>query len=119
MTSGASAVAALSLSLPVRLALCAFFVEFGGLSVLLQSAGCLRLSLPRYLLTRVLLGTVAALLTAAATPLFCSAAVPTMAGPQKIMHNALDLVLVAASCGFGLLLVFVFTFVLPKRKRGL
>ena len=117
MTSGTSAVAALPLSLPVRLALCAFFVEFGGLSVLLQSAGCFRLSLPRCLLTRFLLGTVAALLTASATPLFCTAAVPTMAGPQKIMHNMLDLVIVAASCGFGLLLVFVFTFVLPKQKR--
>lgn len=118
MTSGANAVAALPLSLPMRLALSAFFLRFGGFSVLLQSASHLPLSLPRYCLIRLIPALLSALAVYLLTPLFCPAAtVPTMATGREMLQNTFDLLAVSLSCGFGLLLVFVFTFGLSKRKR--
>jgi hypothetical protein len=119
MTSGANAVAGLPLSLPMRLALSAFFLQFGGISVLLQSASCLPLSLPRYCLIRLITALAAALAVYLLTPLFCpDAAVPTLATGAEMRRNAFDLIAVSLSSAFGLLLVFVFTFGLSKRKRG-
>ena len=118
MTSGANAIAALPFSLPLRLALCAFFVQSGGLSVLLQSASVLPLSLPRYGLTRLFPALAAALAVFFLTPLFCpDTTAPTMATGREMLQNTFDLLAVSLSCGFGLLLVFVFTFGLSKRKR--
>ena len=118
MTSGANAVAALPFSLPLRLALSAFFLQFGGISVLLQSASCLPLSLPRYCLIRLIAALAAALAVYLLTPLFCpDAAVPTLATGAEMRRNAFDLIAVSLSSALGLLLVFVFTFGLSKRKR--
>ena len=118
MTSGANAVAALPFSLPLRLALSAFFLQFGGISVLLQSASCLPLSLPRYSLIRLIAALAAALAVYLLTPLFCpDAAVPTLATGAEMRRNAFDLIAVSLSSALGLLLVFVFTFGLSKRKR--
>lgn len=118
MTSGVSLLAALPLSLPLRLALSVFFLQFGGISVLLQSASCLPLSLPRYCLLRLITALAAALAVYLLTPLFCpDATVPTMATGREMLQNTFDLLAVSLSCGFGLLLVFVFTFGLSKRKR--
>ncbi|MBR4906090.1 MAG: hypothetical protein IKZ44_04475 [Clostridia bacterium] len=119
MTSGVSAVAALPLSLPLRLALTAFFIQFGGASVLLQSASHVPLSLPRYCLIRLCTALLAALTVYYLTPLFCPAvAVPTLASRAEMLQNGFDLLAVSLSSALGLLLVFVFTFGLSKRKRG-
>jgi hypothetical protein len=118
MTSGVSLLAGLPLSLPMRLALSAFFLQFGGISVLLQSASCLPLSLPRYCLIRLITALAAALAVYLLTPLFCpDAAVPTLATGAEMRRNAFDLIAVSLSSALGLLLVFVFTFGLSKRKR--
>ena len=118
MTSGVSAVAALPASLPLRLALAAFFIQFGGDSVLLQSASHVPLSLPRYCLVRLCTALLAALIVFLLTPLFCPAvAVPTLATRTEMLQNGFDLLAVSLSSAFGLLLVFVFTFGLSKGKR--
>ena len=118
MTSGASAAAVLPASLPLRLAVAAFLIQFGGVSVLLQSASYVSLSLPRYCLVRFCTALLAALTTFFLSPLFCSAAaVPTLASGAEMLQNSFDLLAVAFSSAFGLLLVFVFTFGLSNRKR--
>lgn len=118
MTSGVSAVAALPASLPLRLAFVAFFIQFGGVSVLLQSASYLPLSLPRYCLVRLCTALLAAFTVYLLTPLFCPAiAVPTLATRAEMLQNGFDLLAVTLSSALGLLLVFVFTFGLSNRKR--
>ena len=118
MTSGASQLSALPLSLPLRLALAAFLLRFGGVSVLLQSASHASLSVLRHALTCVLFALPAALAVFLLTPLFCpDAAVPTLASGREMLRNTFDLLAVTLSSAFGLLLVFVFTFGLSKRKR--
>ena len=118
MTSGVSEVAALRLSLPLRLALTAFFIQFGGVSVILQSASHAPLSLPRYCLIRLCTSLLAALTVYFLTPLFCPAgAVPTLATRAEMLQNGFDLLAVSLSSALGLLLVFVFTFGLSKGKR--
>ncbi len=118
MTSGAHEIAALPFSLSLRLALCAFFIQLGGLSVALQSASNLSLPLPQYLLRRLPLALSAALAVYFLTPLFCpDAAVPTLATGAEMVRNTFDMLAVSLSSAFGLLLVFVFTFGLSKRKR--
>ena len=118
MTSGVSAVAALPASLPLRLALTAFFIQFGGVSVLLQSASYVPLSLPRYCLVRLCSALISALTVFLLTPLFCPAVVvPTLATRAEMLQNSFDLLAVSLSSALGLLLVFVFTFGLSKGKR--
>lgn len=118
MTSGVAATAALPLSLPLRLALAAFFIQFGGVSVMLQSASYLPLSLPRYCLVRLCTALLAALAVWFLTPLFCpSVTVPTLATRAEMVRNGLDLLAVSLSSALGLLLVFVFTFGLGRQKR--
>lgn len=119
MTSGVSAVAATPLSLSLRLAIAAFFIQFGGVSVLLQSASHVPLSLPRYCLIRLCTALFAALTVYFLTPLFCpSVTVPTLATRAEMLRNTFDLFAVSLSSALGLLLVFVFTFGMSKRKRG-
>ena len=118
MTSGVSAVAATPLSLPLRLALAAFFIRLGGVSVLLQSASYLPLSLPRFCLIRFCTALFAALTVYLLTPLFCPAvAVPTLATRAEMLRNGFDLLAVSLSSALGLLLVFVLTFGLGRQKR--
>ena len=118
MTCGSSAAAALPLSLPLRLALCAFLIQFGGLSVLLQSAAFLPLSLPRFCLIRFCTALAAAIAVYLLTPLFCpDVPVPTLASGAQMLQNSFDMLTVFLSAAFGLLLVFVFTFGLSQRKR--
>lgn len=118
MTSGVSAVAGLPISLPLRLAFAAFFIQFGGVSVLLQSASYLPLSLPRYCLIRLCTALLAALTVCLLTPLFCPAVtVPTLATGAEMFRNGVDLLAVSLSSAFGLLLVFLFTFTLQNQKR--
>lgn len=118
MTSGVSAIAELPASLPLRLAMTAFFIQFGGVSVLLQSANALPLSLPRYCFIRFLTALFSAIAVFFLTPLFCpNAVVPTFATGAEMLRNTVDLLAVSLSSAFGLLLVFVFTFSLSKRKR--
>ena len=119
MTSGVSAVSALPLSLPLRLALTAFFIQFGGVSVLLQSASHVPLPLPRYCLVRLCTALFAALTVYFLTPVFCPVVtVPTLATRAEMLRNTFDLLAVSLSSALGLLLVFVFTFGLSNRKRG-
>lgn len=118
MTTGISAIAFLPLSLPLRLALAAFFIQFGGLSVILQSASYIPLSLPRYCLVRLCSALLAALAVFLLTPLFCpDVSVPTLATGAEMLSNTIDLLAVTLSSAFGLLLVFVFTFGLCHQKR--
>ena len=118
MTCGVSAAALLPLSLPLRLSLCAFLIQFGGVSVLLQSASYLPLSFPKYCLRRVIGALLAACAVYFLTPLFCrDVPVPTLASGPQMLKNAADLLSVSIASGLGLLLVFAFTFGLSKRKR--
>lgn len=119
MTCGCEATAALRVSLPLRLSLCAFFVQFGGASVLLQTASALPLSFPRYLLGKLCMALASAILTFLLTPLFCPEPVlPTLAGGRQIVQNAASLAIVSVSAAVGLLFVFVLTFGLTKRKKA-
>ena len=118
MTSGVSAIAFVPFSLPLRLALAAFFIRFGGVSVLLQSASCLSLSIPRHVLTSFVSALLAAIAVYLLTPLFCpDAAVPTLASGAEMLQNSFDMLAVTLSSTIGLLLVFVFTFGLRHQKR--
>ena len=118
MTSGVSAIAALPLSLSLRLALAAFFIQFGGMSVLLQSASFLPLSLPRYCLGKLFLALISSFLTYFLTPLLCPArTAAAFATGTELLHNTFDLLAVSLSSVFGLLLIFVFTFGLGRQKR--
>ncbi len=118
LTTGAASIAVLPLSLPLRLALVAFFVQFGGLSVILQTASALPISALRYCLARLLTALAAAFAVWLLTPLFCpDTPIPTMASGVQMLQNATDLFLVTLSAAFGLLLVFLFTFILPRRKQ--
>ena len=119
MTSGASLTAALPFSLSPRLAICACLLSFGGISVLLQSASALPISVPKYLLVRAVLGAVSGTITFLLTPLFCTeTAVPTLASGPVMLQNTIDLTSIVLASAFGLLLVFVFTFGLKARKRS-
>lgn len=118
MTSGVSSVAAVPFSLPLRIAISAFFIQFGGVSVILQSASHLPLSLPRYCLVRFCTALIAAVAVYLLTPLLCpDVTVPTLATRAEILQNGFDLLAVSLSSALGLLLIFVFTFGLSKRKR--
>ncbi len=118
MTGGAAEAAALPLRLPLRLALCAFFLRFGGISVALQSVSALPQSLPRRLVSRFLSGLLSAIAVFLITPLFCSdPAVTAMASGEQIVKNSVDLLSVSLASCLGLSLIFVFTFGLSKRKR--
>ena len=119
MTSGASLTAALPFSLSLRLAICACLLSFGGISVLLQSASALPLSVPEYLLARAVLGVVSGTITFFLTPLFCpETAVQTLASGPVMLRNTVDLTSIVLASAFGLLLVFVFTFGLKARKMA-
>jgi len=110
MTSGVSGLAALPFSLPLRLALTAFLLQFGGVSVLFQSASALPLPLPRYCLIRLIGALLAAIAVYLFTLLFCpDTVVPTMASGTEMLQNGFDLLTVMLSCTFCLLFVFVFT----------
>jgi hypothetical protein len=117
LTTGAASIAVLPLSLPLRLSLVAFFVQFGGLSVILQTASALPISALRYCFVRLLTALIAALAVWLLTPLFCpDTPVPTMASGAQMLQSTTDLLLVTLSAAFGLLLIFLFTFVLPNRQ---
>ncbi len=118
MTCGVQAAAALSLPVAVRLALCAFFAQFGGVSVGLQCASHLPVSFSRWFAVRFVTGAIAAI----AVYLLSLALVPepvasVFASKDAIVRNAADLASVALASGFGLLLIFVFTAGSKKRKK--
>ncbi len=117
MTCGCEATAALALELRLRLALCAFFIQFGGVSVLLQAASALPLS-RRVLLGKLCMALASALIAYALTPLFCPESVlPTLASGRQIVQNTATLLIVIASAAVGLLFVFVLTFGFSLRKK--
>ena len=118
MTCGIRAVSACSLPLAVRLAVCAFFVQFGGCSVLLQSAANGPVSLSRYALSKGIFALISALLTLVLTPVFCpDGAVPTLASRTEIVENTATLLSVLLSAAIGLLAVFVLTFGLQYQEK--
>ena len=118
MTCGIRGIAEAPLPLSLRLALSAFFLQLGGAAVLLQTTSELMISYPRYLLVKLVYALCSALIAFALTPLFCpDAAVPTMASLAVMRNNAIDLVSILLSSAFGLLLIFVFTAGLYRKKR--
>ncbi|MBR0507739.1 MAG: hypothetical protein IJJ86_03940 [Clostridia bacterium] len=118
MTCGVQAAAGLSIPLAVRLAFCAFFVQFGGISVYLQCASLLSLPALRWFPLRLLFGAVSALVAYLAAKAFLpNEAVSVFASADAIVRNTLDLVSVALASGFGLLLIYVFTAGLKRRKK--
>lgn len=119
MTCGIRMIAETALSLPVRLALSAFFLQLGGGAVLLQTASELPISFSRYLLAKLVFALLSGAIAFALTPLFCpDTAVPTLASGSTVLKNSLDLLVALLASAFGLLLVFVFTAGLYKQKRG-
>ncbi len=118
MTCGVRAAVSLSLPTAVRLALCAFFVQAGGVSVFLQCASHISLRVSKWLPARLLIASVSALTAYLSAVMFLpDGTVSAFASADIIARNSLDLVSVAASAGFGLLLIFVFTSGLKHRKK--
>lgn len=118
MTCGVRAAAALPLPMSVRLALAAWFVQFGGLSVHLQTALQFPVRLLRYARSKALAALLAAVLTGILTPLFVpETIVPTFASASEIRQNAWALLTVSLAAALGLLFVFVFTVGLGRQKR--
>ena len=119
MTCGVRAFAALSLSLRFRLAVCAALIAFGGVSVLLQTASQLRISMPRYVLFKLLFAVCAFALTYWITPLFCQEPLSAVFADRAEMgRNAAAFAAVAVSAGVGLLSVFVLTCGLRRKNRS-
>lgn len=119
MTCGVRAAASLPLSLSVRLALAACFVQLGGLSVLLQTASQYPVRMLRYALSKLLCAALSAAITYLLTPLFLpDALAPTFAGAAEIRQNTFALFAVAFAAALGLLFVFVFTCGLSPKKSG-
>ena len=120
MTCGVRSAAALPLSLPVRLALTAFFVQFGGLSVLLQTASQVPIRMLRYAGRKLPVAALSSILTYLLTPLFLpDTLTPTFASATQMQENAFTLLSVCFAAALGLLFVFVFTFGLcakPNRR---
>ena len=118
MTCGIRAV---SLVFPLRfgLAACACLIQFGGGSVLLQTASLIRISLLRYTLFKLLLALVSAAFTYMLVPLFCpETVVPTFASRAEMANNGYVLLSVCLSAAIGLLSVFALTFGLSHRKKA-
>lgn len=120
LTCGCQAASALPLHLAMRLALCTFFLQFGGLSVLLQTLGFLRLSsVPRYLLTKLCMALCSSALCYVLTPLLCpDAAAAAFAGSAAWARNGATLLGVLFSCGFSLLCCAVFTLCVRTKNRS-
>lgn len=119
MTVGIRAAAVLPLPLSVRLAICAFFAQFGGLSILLQVRAQTPVPTAKYLLTKLVSALLSAALCYLLTPLFCKASVlPTFASAQEMRQNAFSLASVTLSAGVGLLFVFVFTVGLSRHGKA-
>ena len=119
ITCGVRAFAALSLSLRFRLAVCAALIAFGGVSVLLQTASQLRISMPRYVLFKLLFAVCAFALTYWITPLFCQEPLSAVFADRAEMgRNAAAFAAVAVSAGVGLLSVFVLTCGLRRKNRS-
>lgn len=119
MTCGVRKIALAAMPLQARLALSAFFLQLGGAAVLLQTASAFPISYARYLLVKLLYAICSAAIALALTPLFCpDTAVPTLASGAVMLRHTFDLASVLLASGFGLLLVFLFTFGLSKRKKG-
>ena len=117
MTCGIRAVSSLSLPLAVRLALCAFLVQFGGGSVLLQTAAQSNVSLPRYAGVKALFAAGSAFLTYALAVWLCpDAVIPTVASRAELLANSASLLSVILAAAVGLLSIFVFTIGLQRKK---
>lgn len=119
MTCGIRAVASLAIPFRMRLAICAGFVQFGGCSVLLQTAsqGCI--SVPRYALTKLVFAVCSACLTYWIAPLFCTEMpVETFASRAEILQNGVSMLSVIFSASIGLFAVFTLTFGLSHRKKA-
>ena len=118
MTCGIRAAAALPFSLPVRLALAAFFAQFGGLSAALQVQAQASTSAVRFLLGKLPVSLLCALTVWLLTPVFLhEPVVPTFASAAQMRANTVSLLSVALSSAIGLLFVFVFT-VRSSRTRA-
>ena len=117
MTCGVRQTSLLPLPLAVRLALCAFFVQFGGGAVLLQTAAQGSVSLFRYAGIKALLAVCSALLTYAMTIWLCpDGAIPTMTSRAQMLENTASLLSVILAAAVGLLSIFVFTIGLQRKK---
>ena len=118
LTTGAASIAVLPLSLPLRLSLVAFFVQFGGFSVLLQTASQYPIRMLRYALSKLACATLSAIVAYLLTPLFLSDTLaPTFASAAEMQRNAFALLSVGFAASLGLLFVFVFTFGLSAKAR--
>lgn len=91
MTYGCNAIASSGLPLKLQLAICAFLIGFGGLSIALQSLCFLPLdNTGRYIGVKFLMGLCCGILAYLFTPIFVSEPiVATLAMPQAELINAL------------------------------
>ena len=120
MTCGVRAAASLPFSLPVRLALAAGFVQFGGLSVMLQTASQFPVRMLRYAAHKLPAAVLSGFLTFLLTPLFLpDTLAPTFASAAQMQQNAYSLLSITVSAVIGLLTVFVFTARFSPEKKKL
>lgn len=118
MTCGIRSAAGLSGSLPLRLALAAFFAQFGGLSVALQIRTQTPVRTAQYFLHRFSAALLSAVLTGLlAHVLIPESVVPTFASVPELRDNAIALFSVSLAAAVGLLFVFVFTARVSRKSR--
>lgn len=120
MTLGVQAVANLPLSVPLRLAVCCFFLQFGGASVFLQTLTVAKLQRPmRYLLRKGCMGILSAVLCFFLAKLLLKQTESVFFPIAKPYLPAVTTLSVAVSAGFGvLLLTLVATLhARPKKER--
>lgn len=109
MTCGLQAVSRLQLPLKTALSISAFLLQFGGISVLLQTLCFLPLQKPwRYLGWKALLGVLSALLCYVLTPLLLPQTATVFSDLSQVPTNASALLAVLIASGTGLMVCTVF-----------
>lgn len=109
MTCGLQAVSRLQLPVKTALAISAFLLQFGGISVLLQTLCFLPMQKPwRYLGCKALLGLLSALLCYVLTPLLLPKTAAVFSDFSEVSTNASALLAVLLAGGTGLLVCTLF-----------
>lgn len=118
VSTGASAVAELSVPLRLKASLLLGVSAFGGLSLMLQTLCCCPALRPGpYLGKKLLLGVLVGLSCYLLFPLFPSLS-PAFAARQEVLSRTLALSALALSSTFSIAFIFVLSLMMSSRKKG-
>lgn len=118
MTCGIQAVAELPIPAPMRLALACFFLQFGGLSVFLQTVTAVKLHRPvRYLLQKGSMALVSAVLCYVLAQWFFQKTGAVFAPSPEKTVPAVTTLSVVFSAGVGVFLLFLIAVLQSRPKR--